>query len=97
MEHNRIEAEQERQLQEQHESAKLIDSQMSATERKVMEQVAADDAHRQQAAIESRERQIEGTTIFDTAGVDNRNSTLWDFVHGFVWWAATDTAKDTLR
>ena len=55
--HHKIRTEQERQLQEQRESAALIDSQMPAEERKVMDEVAAADERRQQAAMESRKRQ----------------------------------------
>ena len=95
-EHHKIRAEQERQLQEQRESAELIDSQMPADQRKVMDQVAADDERRQQAATESRERQIEGTTIPDTAGVDNRNHPVEDAAHGAAWWVGTDAVKDVL-
>jgi len=96
MEHNRIVAEQERQLQEQRESAALIDSQIPAEERMVMEEVAAAEERRQQAAIESRARQIEGTAIPDAAGVDNRNHPLEDAAHGAAWWVGSDAVKDVL-
>jgi len=95
-EHHKIRAEQERQLQEQRESAALIDSQMPAEERRVMDEVAAADERRQQAAMESRKRQIEGTTIPDTAGVDNRNHPLFDAAHGAAWKIGTDKIKDVL-
>ena len=95
-EHHKIHAEQERQLQEQRESAALIDSQMPADQRRVMDEVAASDERRQQAAMESRKRQIEGTTIPDTAGVDNRNPPIEDAAHGAAWWVWTDAVKDVL-
>jgi len=94
--HHKARTEQERQRQEQRESAEMIAGEMPAEERRIMDEVAAAEERRQQAAIESRARQIEGTTIPDTAGVDNRNHPLFDAAHGAAWWIGTDAVKDIL-
>jgi hypothetical protein len=92
-EHHKIRAEQERQLQEQRESAELIDSQMPADQRRVLDDVAAAEEGRKQAAIESRKRQVQSTTIPDTGGVNNQNHPVEDVVHGAAWWVGSDAVK----
>lgn len=96
-EHRKIRAEQERQIQEQRDSAEMIAGEMPAEQRAIMDEVAAAEERRQQAAIESRARQIESTQIPNTAGVDNRNHPLEDAAHGAAWWIITDEVKDLLN
>lgn len=95
--HYKIYTEQNRQLQEQRESAERIAGQIPADQRRVMEEVAAAEDRRHQAAVDSRKRQIEGTIVQDTNGVENRNHPLYDFLHGAGWWLGSDALKDVLR
>ena len=59
----------------------------------MMDEVVASDERRQQAALESRKRQIEDTTIPDTAGVDNRNPPIEDAAHGAAWWGRRQRSR----